>query len=43
MNDDILTYSSDPKGILSEKETSQDLETEILSLRPVIHDKLEKS
>ncbi len=34
MNDEILTYSSDPKGILSEKETSQDLETEILSLRP---------
>jgi Holliday junction DNA helicase RuvB len=34
MSDDILSYSSDLKGILSEKETPQDLETEILSLRP---------
>jgi holliday junction DNA helicase RuvB len=34
MSDDILSYSSDLKGILSEKETAQDLETEILSLRP---------
>jgi len=34
MSDDILTYSSDHKGILSEKETPQDLETDILSLRP---------
>ena len=34
MSDDVLNYSSDIKGILSEKETSQDLEAEILSLRP---------
>lgn len=34
MSDDILTYSSDRKGILSEKETPQDLGTDILSLRP---------
>lgn len=34
MSDDVLSYSSDLKGILSEKETSQDLEAEILSLRP---------
>jgi len=34
MSDDVLSYSSDLKGILSEKETPQDLEAEILSLRP---------
>lgn len=34
MSDDVLSYSSERKGILSEKETSQDLETDILSLRP---------
>jgi len=34
MSDDVLSYSSDLKGIVSEKETVQDLETEILSLRP---------
>jgi Holliday junction DNA helicase RuvB len=34
MSDDILSYSSDRKGILSEKEAVQDREPEILSLRP---------
>lgn len=34
MSDDVLTYSSVPKGILCEYEASQDLEPEILSLRP---------
>jgi Holliday junction DNA helicase RuvB len=34
MSDDILTYSSDRKGILTSQETSQDREPEILSLRP---------
>lgn len=34
MSDDVLSYHSDHKGILSEREASQDLEPEILSLRP---------
>ncbi|MBL0713531.1 MAG: Holliday junction branch migration DNA helicase RuvB [Desulfosarcina sp.] len=34
MSDDILTYSSDRKGVLTAKETPQDRESEILSLRP---------
>ena len=34
MTDDILTYSSDKKGILSETCTPADQEMEILSLRP---------
>ncbi|MGD8242952.1 MAG: Holliday junction branch migration DNA helicase RuvB [Desulfobacterales bacterium] len=34
MSDDILTYSSDRKGVLTPQETPQDRETEILSLRP---------
>ncbi len=34
MSDDILTYSSDRKGILTSEETPQDRESEILSLRP---------
>jgi Holliday junction DNA helicase RuvB len=34
MSDDVLTYSSDPKGIVCEMEAPQDLEPEILSLRP---------
>ena len=34
MSDDILTYSSDRKGVLTPRETPQDRETEILSLRP---------
>ena len=34
MSDDVLSYSSDRKGILTEKEAPQDLEPEILSLRP---------
>ena len=34
MSDDILTYSSDRKGVLTPQETPQDRETDILSLRP---------
>jgi Holliday junction DNA helicase RuvB len=34
MTDDVLTFSSDPKGIVSEKESPQDLVPEIQSLRP---------
>jgi Holliday junction DNA helicase RuvB len=34
MSDDVLSYSSDHKGIVSEKESLQDREPEILSLRP---------
>ncbi len=34
MSDDILTYSSDRKGVLTPQETAQDRESEILSLRP---------
>jgi Holliday junction DNA helicase RuvB len=34
MSDDVLSFSSDPKGILSAKESLQDLAPEIQSLRP---------
>ena len=34
MSDDVLSYQSDHKGIVSEREAPQDLEPEILSLRP---------
>ena len=34
MSDDILSYSSDRKGVLTSQETPQDREPEILSLRP---------
>ncbi|MDJ0722319.1 MAG: Holliday junction branch migration DNA helicase RuvB [Desulfobacterales bacterium] len=34
MSDDVLTYSSDRKGVLTPRETPQDREREILSLRP---------
>ena len=34
MSDDILTYSSDRKGVLTPQETAQDQESDILSLRP---------
>jgi len=34
MSDDVLSYHSDRKGILSEREAPQDVAPEILSLRP---------
>ncbi len=34
MNDDILSYSSDKKGIVTSKSTTMDLSPEITSLRP---------
>ena len=34
MSDDILTYSSDRKGVLTSQETPQDRDPDILSLRP---------
>jgi Holliday junction DNA helicase RuvB len=34
MSDDLLTYSSDRKGVVTSQETPQDREPEILSLRP---------
>jgi len=34
MNDDIISYSSDKKGIVTSNSTSYDLSTDIVSLRP---------
>jgi Holliday junction DNA helicase RuvB len=34
MSDDVLTYSSDRKGVLASQETPQDRDPDILSLRP---------
>ena len=34
MNDDIISYSSEKKGIVTSKNTSDDLFSEIVSLRP---------